>query len=812
MTTKTITGYYSGYTLKANYNGLTLTNTASIGFGGVTVTSDAYVTNSGGISAQSLNSGVVLNSGGTVRNNLGGSIVSEGGYSGGDAGVLSVELGNVVNYGYIEGSLAGVFLNAGGRATNSGSVIGNRYGVYTKGGAATVINSGTIFAYDAFTTGGAGVALGAGGNVTNGSLSDTKALIQGGNNAVIVAAGGTVDNFGLLTVGGRSADPFSPAVSLSGASTLINGAATDQVATISAGNGVVSSALSTTTVVNFGTILATAGGSYGGSTGVSIFTGDVTNGSATDTAALIEGYNAVTAGDANTVINFGTVDGTGIGAHSGYHGVLLKEGGYLTNGSTRDTNALIEGNYGVDVQGYAGAVKNFGTILATGVGVVVSGQAVSGGDVVNETTSSLIQGATFGIEAESARLTVTNFGTVLATGGASGDWGVSLAAGGKLTNGSATKTGALIEGYGGVDLQGFKPVTTNFGAIVATGRYGYGAILGAGAHLTNGAKGDTTATVEGYQGVVSFGAAATLTNFGTIVGDGRTAVQFNSEADVLVVEAGSVFEGVAVGDGGTIDLASGTGSATLLAGDNLTVSGSMAATTFSDFATVEVGEGAIFTVAAGGTIAASQTLIDQGTATVAGALTNTGILEVTEGILTVDGAVTGTGHTVIKGGTLDFASSFTQNVDFSGKTGVLELAQSQRYTGAITGFSLTGGTSLDLRDIGFASSGEATFSGTATSGTLTVTDGTHTAHITLMGDYLSSTFIASSDGQGGVTVIDPTKGGSASTPAPHPTAATHQFIAAMAGLGSDGGPVGQVAFEPWGRTEALLSAPTSKIA
>ncbi len=320
--------------------------------------------------------------------------------------------------------------------------------------------------------GGVGVSLGDGGRVINGGLGDTKAEIEGGNNAVVVGAGGTVDNFGILTVSGRYPNINGPAVELSGAATLVNGAPTDQVATISAGNGVWSPLLSNATVTNFGTILATAGPDYGGSTGVSIFAGDVTNGGAADTAAIIKGFNAVTAGDANKVINFGTMDGTGVGAHSGYHGVLLKEGGYLTNGSTGDPTALIQGAYGVEVQGYAGAVKNFGAILATEAGVVVSGAVVSGGDVVNETTSSLIRGVTFGIEAEDAALTVTNFGTVLATGGASGNWGVSLAAGGKLTNGSPTNAGALIEGYGGVDLQGHAPLATNFGTITATGRYG----------------------------------------------------------------------------------------------------------------------------------------------------------------------------------------------------------------------------------------------------------------------------------------------------------------------------------------------------
>ena len=46
--------------------------------------------------------------------------------------------------------------------------------------------------------------------------------------------------------------------------------------------------------------------------------------------------------------------------------------------------------------------------------------------------------------------------------------------------------------------------------------------------------------------------------------------------------------------------------------------------------------------------------------------------------------------------------------------------------------------------------------GNSAGGTLTVTDGTHTAQIALQGDYLSSTWTLSSDGSGGTVVVDPT--------------------------------------------------------
>jgi hypothetical protein len=64
---------------------------------------------------------------------------------------------------------------------------------------------------------------------------------------------------------------------------------------------------------------------------------------------------------------------------------------------------------------------------------------------------------------------------------------------------------------------------------------------------------------------------------------------------------------------------------------------------------------------------------------------------------------------------------------------------------------------IDLRDVAYAA-GTTTesYSGTSSSGTLTVSDAQHdTANILFAGNYLSSTFTLSSDGHGGIFVIDP---------------------------------------------------------
>ena len=47
------------------------------------------------------------------------------------------------------------------------------------------------------------------------------------------------------------------------------------------------------------------------------------------------------------------------------------------------------------------------------------------------------------------------------------------------------------------------------------------------------------------------------------------------------------------------------------------------------------------------------------------------------------------------------------------------------------------------------------YSGNNSPGTLTVSDGTHTANIALTGNYSLANFTASSDGHGGTIIVDP---------------------------------------------------------
>jgi hypothetical protein len=63
---------------------------------------------------------------------------------------------------------------------------------------------------------------------------------------------------------------------------------------------------------------------------------------------------------------------------------------------------------------------------------------------------------------------------------------------------------------------------------------------------------------------------------------------------------------------------------------------------------------------------------------------------------------------------------------------------------------------IDFADIDPANVQAPTYSGDASGGKFTVADGTHTANIALLGNYLASTFVASSDGHGGTYVVEHT--------------------------------------------------------
>ena len=163
---------------------------------------------------------------------------------------------------------------------------------------------------------------------------------------------------------------------------------------------------------------------------------------------------------------------------------------------------------------------------------------------------------------------------------------------------------------------------------------------------------------------------------------------------------------------------------------------------------------------------AGQTIINSGAgtieATVSGGLSinagtsflNNGSIEALGGDISINGAVTGSGTaTVGDGATLAFASAATSSVSFVADTmGVLQLGQAGAFTGTLTGFGPE--HLLDLRDMQFNTAPQASFTGTAAGGTLTVSSSVATDSFQLVGDYTAVSFDVAADGFGGTRVFE----------------------------------------------------------
>src|SRR4029450_9956455 len=104
------------------------------------------------------------------------------------------------------------------------------------------------------------------------------------------------------------------------------------------------------------------------------------------------------------------------------------------------------------------------------------------------------------------------------------------------------------------------------------------------------------------------------------------------------------------------------------------------------------------------------------------------------------------GHGIIEvDGTVDFAAASSANVVFgAGDGGTLKLEDSFHFNGTISGFS--GADAIDLTDVNSATAAIAYHENAqGTGGVLTVSDGTHAAQLSFLGNYSAANFDVVSD-------------------------------------------------------------------
>ena len=615
----------------------------------MTGTSPGTVLNGGTISALGASSsGVGLLAGGVVAN--GGPGVTSALISG-DVGLFgsSAAVG-LTNFGTILGStLPGVVLNDGGIVVNGAggdpaALIGGNGGVYMAGAFGSVSNAATIRGSGTF-----GVALIAGGAVSNGDSGNTAALISGGVLGVGISGGtiyigvthgapGTVENLGTILGTGVT----SAGAGISGSGTIINGSAGATAALMmgaSYGVAVDMVGFSPSTVVNFGTIIAS------GAAGIGVGVGD--NGTL---AAQIAGPHA--SGNPlyglATVTNFGVIRGaTGVGGGTNAHSATVINAGTIL--------------------GTAGTAVGF---AAGNDVVVIEPGAVFGGNVVASTTGSnrleLGAGTAAGTIAGIGSPSFANFATVAVDAGA--QW--SLPASNHFISGITLGNAGTV--LGSVTLQGGAAVNHADGTIAGAIYAGAGSatvinagtILGVAAGAVLFAAGNDLMVVQpgavfGGNVVASSTGANTLdlalvltgtgAAAGTITGIGSTAfanfatIKVDPGAEWTLAGANTVAKGVTLSGGAIPSYAS------------VVVTGSL---------TNQGGIGGTLTLN-GGTVAN-----DSG-ATIAGAVYGAGA-----GVLTNRGKIT--------------SANMAVDLNASGKVDNLGVIQGGTY-GVGTGIRLSGG-------------------------------------------------------------------------------------------------------------------------
>jgi hypothetical protein len=693
---------------------------------GASVTVDGNFTNTGKLGLDYFipgDAGSTLTIDGTLTNNGGGTSNGMGIFNA--ASVVDVKTlnnsGNLFGIGTIEGDL-----------NNTGTVFG--------GGAPT---SGTLTITAKTTNSGTLEATAGGGLDIESNVTNTKTIEALGTNTRVVIDGVTITNTGgLVLASGTNAKvnlEFDATIAGGTVEAFGTGANVDlDNATISGGKLETSGAGAA--------IEATSTGSY------------ITN------AAIAAGSLVVVEDLAALTLSGGTIgSGAMVEALSG--GVLIVTGTIASAGTLFADGTFVFLNSGT-VTG--GTLKTAGTgVIEDNSNSVLSGVTIAAGSTV-EVNGSYLNLAGAIANAGTIDLTTTSSGANLVIKGT-----VTLSGGGKVTLSNSSANQILSNGY---------PATlTNLNNTIA-GAGTIGDVVDGNLKLVNAGTFDANAA----KSLALATGTSTITNSGTLEATASGSLEIDSNVanskTIAAVGADVLLDGVTITNTATGVVFASAGAFVDL--ENTTISGgTLATTTGATFLTTTAGDviknatiaalvevqGTTSLTISGGTIDAGavvETLSD-GVVVVTGTVASAGTLFASGAgsWVHINGTVTG-GTAEVGNGIVEIAGASSENVSFlSTGSGGLELdGLNKSYTGKISGFGgvAHGNTGQYIDFTGVSYTGESfTYTpanGANTSGTLTVTDGTHSASVTLVGQYVKGNFKAE-DINGTLAITDPINSG-----------------------------------------------------
>jgi len=531
------------------------------------------------------------------------------------------------------------------------------------------------------------------------------------------------------------------------------------------------------TVVNYGSSGAGAGiGLYSGTVnntaliradqgaGVVLYHGGLVTNSASGT---IVGVRGITISGTGTVVNAGTIIGTGgtavgFGAGNDLLQILpgaqftgISDGGAGTNtlelaagtaGNTGTINASSFTHFGI-VAVDSGASWSSSGSIGTGVTLTAAGTLTNTGTIASTVTltgsgrltnSGLLSGRNGVTSASASSDTVINTGLITASA-ASGTYGTGIQFTG--TGAGAAFNSGTITGANGIYLKNAGYVQ-NTGSIIVSRQVGVS--FEQGGTLVNGSTSNTTARIETTN--ANFGAyaglgALTIINYGTIKSASWVGVVLNAGGSIansgriegaigLYSAGGSITNRGTIAADGTSATTSGIKTAAVY------MKGSAASLTNAAGALVTGWYGAY--MSGGGTITNLGTIVGSSASASSVGVLFTGS---TAGTLINGGTIIGNGGTAVRFGSgndllqLQSGASFTGLVDGSGGTNTLEFVSGTGTAPSFTNFSVVKvdsganwsssgsiGTGVTFTDAGtFANSG--TISSTVTlTGTASLTN------------------------------------------------------------------------------------------